>query len=176
MQNIISNAPSIAATSGVGVVDQLANMFADSETPIFNTQYGQNMDALRMQGAATRARGGGGGSSDSPDTGTGLTVDPNRMLFVVPEGHPGAGTMIPFDNPEDMIRFGTIYNIPAEQLNQHIRPPGFGGTHSVGNTGRGSSDMPGQQTVVPNIPVGTTHSFEDGVTRTFNGTTWVPVE
>lgn len=47
MGNIISNAPNIAALSGVGAVDQLANMFADAEAPIFNNAYGQQGDMLR---------------------------------------------------------------------------------------------------------------------------------
>jgi hypothetical protein len=58
MGNIISNAPNIAAISGINTVDQLANMFADAEAPIFNTPYGQQQDQLRVAGqlAAIAAR------------------------------------------------------------------------------------------------------------------------
>lgn len=181
MRNIISNAPNIAATSGVGVVDQLANMFADSETPIFDNAYGQRMDEVRMKGATNRARDKSrdkgreksGGSSRS----RGPAVDPNRMSFVIPQGHPGAGNIVHFDNPEDVIRWGTIYGIPANQLNQYIRPPGFGGTHSIGQTGAGSGDEPGQQQViVPDVPVGTVfEGFDDGITRRWDGSQWVEV-
>lgn len=97
MQNIISNAPNIAALSGVGTVDQLANMFADSEAPIFNNEYGQQGDMLNRQmqmaqlANATRPRGGGGGSGGGAADGgipAGVNIDPNTVPVIItnPDG------------------------------------------------------------------------------------------
>lgn len=68
MGNIISNAPNIAALSGVRTVDQLANMFGDAETPIFDNQYGQQGDQLRRaeQFARLNAIRSGGASAGTP--------------------------------------------------------------------------------------------------------------
>ena len=87
MNNIISNAPNIAALSGVGAVDQLGNMFADAETPIFNNAYGQQGDQLRRQeqmarlAAIQRSNRGGGATS-----GGGLDMRSSDVLIKYPDG------------------------------------------------------------------------------------------
>lgn len=91
MGNIISNAPNIAALSGVGAVDQLANQFVDAEAPIFNNAYGQQGDVLRRQeqvariAAANRSgRGGGrgGGGGKTSDIPAGANINPDDVILV----------------------------------------------------------------------------------------------
>ena len=179
MQNIISNAPNIAALSGVGAVDQLGNMFADAETPIFNNQYGQEGDMIRRQQqmaqlASTqrsnrpKAGGGGGGKGGNP------AVDPNRMGFRIPEGYPGAGQIVPFDNPEDVQKWATIYGVDPVALSGQIVPPGFAGTHSIGTTGAGSGNTPGAEVNVGGPQQGDTFTSKDGVKYVHDGVQWVP--
>lgn len=57
--NIINSAPAIASVAGSGAIDRLLNMYADSETPVFNNQYSQMMDRLRMMSAMPKPAGGG---------------------------------------------------------------------------------------------------------------------
>lgn len=160
MQNIISNAPNIAALSGVGAVDQLANMFSDSETPIFNNEYGQQGDMLRRQmdmiqlANASRPRTSGGSSGGSGVDVTGMAVDPNRSYLVIPEGHPDAGKLVPFDNVDQLKDYGAIFNIPPERLREYIRAPGAQGTASVGVSGKGSGVVPGFETQTPGSVTG----------------------
>lgn len=67
--NVINSAPAIASVAGSGAIDRLLNMYADSETPVFNNDYSQMMDRLRMASAMPKPSGGSG-KTPKPKDGT----------------------------------------------------------------------------------------------------------
>lgn len=181
MGNIISNAPNIAALSGVGTVDQLANMFGDAEAPIFNNEYGQQGDQLRRseqmarlaainRGGRGGGRGGGGGGSSGPKMkstdvlvrypdGSTAIVDSNSVKETLEQSYAvdadgNAGVM-----PYEIVNWGIPVSGPMQQ--NMIPQPAGGGT-----TGGGDASGGGASAIGPS-------AFDDGTVKNVGGTEYI---